>query len=67
MRVPLNTARKFVFVCCFQPQDLHISLVLAVQNMEASGTIAKDQDVEFNALGGSLSMMSKGKRSFRES
>lgn len=35
-------------------------LVLAVQNMEASGTIAKDQEIEFNALCGSLSMMSKG-------
>ncbi|KAF9560107.1 hypothetical protein CPC08DRAFT_708306 [Agrocybe pediades] len=33
--------------------------LLAVQNMEASGTIAKDQEIEFNALCGSLSMMSK--------
>ncbi|PPQ64353.1 hypothetical protein CVT24_008422 [Panaeolus cyanescens] len=33
--------------------------VLAVQNMEASRTIAKEQEVEFNALCGSLSMMSK--------
>ncbi|KAF8997922.1 hypothetical protein BDQ17DRAFT_1362850 [Cyathus striatus] len=33
--------------------------LLAVQNMEASGTIAKDQEVEFNALSGSLTMMSK--------
>lgn len=34
--------------------------VLAVQNMEASGTVAKEQDIEFKALEGSLSMMSKG-------
>lgn len=35
-------------------------VVLAVQNMEASGTVMKDQEIEFNALCGSLSMMSKG-------
>jgi osomolarity two-component system sensor histidine kinase SLN1 len=34
--------------------------LLAVQNMEASGTIGKDQQLEFDALCGSLSMMSKG-------
>ncbi len=28
--------------------------------MEASGTVVKDQEVEFKALEGSLSMMSKG-------
>ncbi|KIM44414.1 hypothetical protein M413DRAFT_442397 [Hebeloma cylindrosporum] len=33
--------------------------LLAVQNMEASGTVVKDQEIEFNALCGSLSMMSK--------
>ncbi|KAF8075156.1 hypothetical protein FPV67DRAFT_1476207 [Lyophyllum atratum] len=33
--------------------------LLAVQNMEASGTVAKEQEIEFNALEGSLSMMSK--------
>ncbi|THV02531.1 hypothetical protein K435DRAFT_653306 [Dendrothele bispora CBS 962.96] len=33
--------------------------LLAVQNMSASGTIAKSQELEFNALEGSLSMMSK--------
>ncbi|PPQ93876.1 hypothetical protein CVT25_013585 [Psilocybe cyanescens] len=33
--------------------------LLAVQNMEASGTVAKDQEIEFHALCGSLSMMSK--------
>lgn len=34
--------------------------MLAVQNMAASGTVIKDQEIEFNALSGSLSMMSKG-------
>ena len=36
--------------------------MLAVQNMKAVGAIGKDQeqDVEFAALEGSLSMMSKG-------
>lgn len=34
--------------------------MLAVQNMAASGTVAKNQEIEFNALSGSLSMMSKG-------
>lgn len=29
--------------------------------MEASGNIMKDQQIEFNALSGSLSMMSKGR------
>ena len=33
--------------------------LLAVQNMEASGTVAKGQEIEFKALEGSLSMMSK--------
>ncbi|KAK7685740.1 hypothetical protein QCA50_011086 [Cerrena zonata] len=33
--------------------------LLAVQNMEASGVIAKTQEIEFKALEGSLSMMSK--------
>ncbi|KAH9479237.1 putative histidine kinase 1 [Psilocybe cubensis] len=33
--------------------------LLAVQNMEASGCVAKDQEIEFHALCGSLSMMSK--------
>ncbi|KZP17575.1 hypothetical protein FIBSPDRAFT_920629 [Athelia psychrophila] len=33
--------------------------LLAVQNMDASGTVAKGQEIEFNALEGSLSMMSK--------
>ena len=33
--------------------------LLAVQNMAASGAIAKGQEIEFKALEGSLSMMSK--------
>ncbi|KAF9466167.1 hypothetical protein BDZ94DRAFT_1252261 [Collybia nuda] len=33
--------------------------LLAVQNMEASGTVAREQEIEFSALKGSLSMMSK--------
>uniref|UniRef100_A0A0W0EWA4 histidine kinase n=1 Tax=Moniliophthora roreri TaxID=221103 RepID=A0A0W0EWA4_MONRR len=33
--------------------------LLAVQNMAASGTIAKSQEIEFSALQGSLNMMSK--------
>lgn len=37
-----------------------VSLVLAVQNMEASCSVAKSQEIEFKALEGSLSMMSKG-------
>ena len=33
--------------------------MLAVQNMAAEGTFARTQDIEFRALEGSLSMMSK--------
>ncbi|THH17447.1 hypothetical protein EW146_g3364 [Bondarzewia mesenterica] len=33
--------------------------VLAVQNIEASGVVPQEQDIEFKALEGSLSMMSK--------
>ncbi|TFK29581.1 hypothetical protein FA15DRAFT_663722 [Coprinopsis marcescibilis] len=33
--------------------------LLAVQNMAASGTVVKEQELEFSALSGSLSMMSK--------
>ena len=36
-----------------------INVVLAVQNMEATGAFKKD--VEWTALNGSLSMMSKGR------
>ena len=34
--------------------------LLAVQNMEAAGNIDRSQEIEFAALQGSLSMMSKG-------
>lgn len=44
--------------------NLSLLLVLAVQNMGASGTIAKEQEIEFSALEGSLSMMSKGLMAF---
>lgn len=37
-----------------------VVVVLAVQNMEASGLVTKAQEIEFMALGGSLVMMSKG-------
>lgn len=35
-------------------------VVLALQNLEATGSIRKAQELEWVALGGSLSMMSKG-------
>ncbi|KAH9958812.1 hypothetical protein BC827DRAFT_1135669 [Russula dissimulans] len=38
--------------------------LLAVQNMEASGIVPRAQEIEFKALEGSLSMMSKGKHIF---
>jgi hypothetical protein len=37
-----------------------IFTVLAVQNMDASDMVSKGQEIEFNALEGSLTMMSKG-------
>jgi len=42
-------------------------VVLAVQNMEATSSISKEQDIEWSALGGSLSMMSKGMSGIRVS
>lgn len=36
-----------------------IYTVLATQNMAAEMTLSREHDVEFNALEGSLSMMSK--------
>lgn len=35
-------------------------VVLALQNLEATGSIKKAQELEWVAMGGSLSMMSKG-------
>jgi hypothetical protein len=58
VRVPLNTACMSISV--LSTMRLRAGSVLAVQNMEASGTVAKDQEIEFNALEGSLSIMSKG-------
>jgi osomolarity two-component system, sensor histidine kinase SLN1 len=34
--------------------------LLAVQNMDAGGVVPKEHEIEFKALEGSLSMMSKG-------
>lgn len=61
--MPLNTARTSTHAhsCSLTDLVFFFSLVLAVQNMEASGTVAKEQEIEFSALKGSLSMMSKGK------
>ena len=39
---------------------IRLFVVIAVQNMESSHTVPKDQEVEFQALSGCLSMMSKG-------
>jgi hypothetical protein len=43
----------------FLKKKLNPYIVLAVQNMEAAGAIPKEQELEFKALTGSLSMMSK--------
>ena len=59
VRVPLNTARKLPTMSPLWELKCRRS-VIAVQNMEASGIVAKEQEVEFRALEGSLSMMSKG-------
>ncbi|KAL4251564.1 hypothetical protein ABKN59_006690 [Abortiporus biennis] len=48
-----------VLSLCLQVRVPLNTALLAVQNMEASGTIAKTQEIEFKALEGSLSMMSK--------
>ncbi|KAF4592996.1 hypothetical protein EYR38_008703 [Pleurotus pulmonarius] len=46
----------------WQREHVRVPLNTAsVQNMEASGAITKRFEIEFNALEGSLSMMSKGK------
>ena len=60
--MPLNTARRCLPVGFDRLGVLtsFVLLVLAVQNMEASGSVAKSQEIEFKALEGSLSMMSKG-------
>ena len=62
VRVPLNTARAYHYTGREHNSSISVK-VLAVQNMEASGTVAKAQEIEFKALEGSLNMMSKGKSS----
>lgn len=59
VRVPLNTARACHRKISTNPLTFTV-VVLAVQNMEASGAVSKAQEIEFMALGGSLVMMSKG-------
>jgi hypothetical protein len=58
VRVPLNTACKLYLASSHLHRAYPGVAVLAVQNMAASGTVAKNQEIEFNALSGSLSMMS---------
>ena len=60
--MPLNTARAsgLVLTLTHRPLTGMRPAVLAVQNMEAHGSVAKAQEIEFKALEGSLSMMSKG-------
>lgn len=62
VRVPLNTACKRRGKILLMQSINFLCVVLAVQNMKAVGAIGKnqEQDVEFAALEGSLSMMSKG-------
>ena len=62
VRVPLNTACELGRIVLLL-HGLNIeNTVIAVQNMEAYGVIRKDDEaaLEFSALQGSLSMMSKG-------
>jgi len=61
IRVPLNAARASVFSFPWlRVLNLIMPIVLAVQNLEASGTVSKEFEFEFDALMGSLTMMSKG-------
>ena len=60
VRVPLNTARAYTRVAhLIEATDSRA--VLATQNMEAGGAVPLESEIEFRALQGSLSMMSKGK------
>lgn len=63
VRVPLNTARTSVHLRLHLTKCRLIirvtSIVLATQNMEASGVVPQAQEIEFKALEGSLAMMSK--------
>jgi hypothetical protein len=59
--VPLNTARKCCVGLYMSTSNRGFSIpVLAVQNMDAYGSVPKTQEIEFKALEGSLNMMSKG-------
>lgn len=49
----------YLFVCSQVRVPLHIA-VMAAQNMEASLTVSPAHKVEFDALTGSLTVMSKG-------
>ncbi|ELU43511.1 putative histidine kinase [Rhizoctonia solani AG-1 IA] len=53
------TSYIFHEICVIVVLNSAIILVLATQNMAAAMTLSKEHDVEFNALEGSLSMMSK--------
>jgi hypothetical protein len=59
--VPLNTASKYARPLIWNYVLMDDVIVLAVQNIEASGTVSKPLELEFNALSGSLTVMSKGK------
>jgi len=56
---PLLKVTAFNCVLLIQVRVPLNTALLAVQNMDASGTIAREQEIEFSALEGSLSMMSK--------
>ncbi|KAG6829063.1 hypothetical protein H0H92_005837 [Tricholoma furcatifolium] len=49
--------KYLLFLMCVLPIFLCVITVLAVQNMEASGTVAKEQEIEFSALEGSLNIV----------
>ena len=62
VRVPLNTARA-CYHCFVTLRNLILythPVVLAVQNMDACNAVNKSHEIEFQALEGSLDMMSKG-------
>lgn len=62
VRVPLNSARQYLSFI-IEVYIFIFSVVLAAQSMEASKTLSKSLEVEFDALMGSLTMMSQGKYS----
>ena len=59
--MPLNTARTCYHRFVIFQNLIHIHpVVLAVQNMDACNAVKKSHEIEFQALEGSLDMMSKG-------